>query len=61
MLTITALGYEYKPNGILLTIIYDLDGESRIIKKFYEGATEINFDWEEEAHEIIKKNVGLEH
>jgi hypothetical protein len=61
VLTITALGYEYKPNGILLTIIYDLDGESRIVRKFYEGAAEINFDWEEEAHEIIKKNLGLEH
>lgn len=61
MLTITALGYEYKPDGILLTVVYDLDGESRIVKKFYEGATEINFDWEEEAHEIIKKNMGLEH
>jgi hypothetical protein len=56
-----ALGYEYKSNGILLTVVFDCDGETRSVRKFYEGATEINFDWEEEAHKIIEKNMNLEH
>lgn len=59
MITMKAVGYEYKHNGILLTVIYDLDGQTKQTSRFYEGATEINFDWEKEAQDIIKRDLDL--
>lgn len=60
MIVMKAFGYEYKQNGILLTVIYNIDGKTKIAKKFYEGATEINFDWEEESQNIINKDIEFE-
>jgi len=60
MVKLQALGYEYKENGILLTVIYDINGKTKVVEKLYEGAAEINFDWEEEAIKVASEDIDLD-
>jgi len=59
MIKLQALGYEYKENGILFTVIYSIDGKTKIVEKLYEGAIEIDFNWEEEAIKIASDDIDL--
>ncbi|HEX3012632.1 MAG TPA: hypothetical protein VHQ70_11505 [Syntrophomonadaceae bacterium] len=58
MIKIRAFAYEYQPDGILLTVIYDWGEKTRAASEFYEGASEINFDWEEEAQKIVSRDIN---
>lgn len=57
MIKLKAIGYEYKENGILFKVIYNIDGKTKVVEKLYAGAAKIDFDWEAEAQKIANEDI----